>query len=310
MASVIIGENGQRVYLEVLRHILKNGKLRAPRGDSTLDAGFTVIELASPRQALPLGLGREVNRNIAAAEAVQLIGGFAQPDLLTKAAPGFERYIDEGKFHGAYGARISYQALNAVRKLQHDPQTRQAVITLWDPWLDNLEGKHDYPCTVMIQFEAENRSLLHGSWALNMNVVMRSNDAWLGLPYDMFQFGQLQFTVARALGWSVGCYRHTALSLHLYTRDAIAAERIAIPGNPPTDFKFQPEGIGRAGDSFTTIMKRARKIISTTTNGSTFIGDSELTRSEMWYVDRFTSYLGSDVADAGEGDRPAEPVQP
>lgn len=306
MASVIYGESGQRVYLEVLRHILKNGRLRAPRGDATLDAGFTVIELMGPRQALPLGLGRELNRNIAAAEAIQLIGGFAQPDLLTRASPTFERFADGGKFHGAYGSRVKYQVLNAITKLQKDPQSRQAVITLWDPWLDNLEGMHDYPCTVMIQFEAASSAKSDGVYVLNMNVMMRSNDAWLGLPYDMFQFGQLQFTVARALGWVPGSYRHTALSLHLYTRDVITAERIAIPGTHPTNFELQPEGIGRDGESFTTLMKRARHLVNVGTNVLGFAG----TRSEAWYVERFASYMGPDVVGDGAGDRAAEPVQP
>lgn len=309
MATVIIkARDGQQVYLPVLRHILENGRLRAPRGDPTLDAGFTVIKLESPRQALPVGLGRDVNRNVAAAEAIQLIGGFAQPDLLTRASPNFARYArDDGTFHGAYGARVKYQVGAAVAKLRRDPQTRQAVITLWDPWLDNLEGEKDYPCTVMLHFEARNAGLnAQTKWTLDMNVVMRSNDAWLGLPYDMFQFGQLQFTVARALGWAVGSYCHTALSLHLYTRDVIAAERIDT-GGPPTDFKFQPEGIGRDGDSFTEIMKRARQVVNAGTNGLEL---HEPTRSELWYVERFASYMGRDVVGGGADDRAAEPVQP
>ena len=293
MATVIIrARDGQSAYLKVLRHVLDNGRSRSPRGETTLDTDFTVIKLESPRQALPLGLGRELSRNIAAAEAIQLIGGFAQPDLLTKASPNFHRYArPDGTFHGAYGARINYQVGCAVTKLVKDSATRQAVITLWDPWRDNLPGELDYPCTVMIQFEAAFGGIatdLHTP-TLNMNVVMRSSDAWLGLPYDMFQFGQLHMSVARALGWKVGSYRHTALSLHIYMRDVAAAEKITIPGTPPTDFRVQPEGIGRDGDSFSTIMKRARQVVNAGVNNLVL---DDPTESESWYRERFASYMG------------------
>lgn len=221
-------------------------------------------------------MGRLLNRNVAAAEAIQLIGGFSDPGMLKRVAPGFERYAEpDGSFHGAYGARIKYQVMNAITKLQRDPSTRQAVITLWDPWLDNLTDKRDYPCTVMIQFEADSSS---DESTLHMNVVMRSNDVWLGLPYDMFQFTQLQLSVANSLRWNPGRYRHTALSMHIYERDVEAAEKIVH--NEPTDFTVQPSGIGHVGDSFQTIMKRARILTHTLTDNAT--------KSEVWYLDRLT----------------------
>lgn len=245
------------------------------RGLNTRDLGFTVIELTRPHHALPLGCGRNLSRNVAAAEAIQLIGGFSYTDLLTRAAPDTVQYTDEGRFHGSYGTRVGYQMLHVARKLKEDPPTRQAIVTLWDPFLDNQDGKHDYPCTLSLQFERVDD-------VVNMNVVMRSNDAWLGLPYDMFQFTQLQFTLANSLGCAAGTYRHTALSLHLYDRNLAAAEKVG----EPTDFTAQPTGIGHVGHSFTEIMKRARQL--TVLN---HVMD-EPTNSERWYGDRFASYMG------------------
>lgn len=266
---------GQRAYPRVVEHVLKNGTARAPRGELTIDAGFTVIELESPVNALAVGTGREVSKNVAAAEAVQLIGGFSWPDLLTRAAPNTIEYMDNGGFHGAYGSRIRYQGANAASRLREDADTRRAVITLWDPWLDNQPGKHDYPCTVALQFEFD------GADRLCMNVVMRSNDAWLGLPYDLFQFAQLQLSLARSLERPPGWYRHTALSMHLYERDRPAAERL----HDPAYFTYQPDGVGRGGDSFTRIMRRARQLVGG-------VVSEEETTSERWYRDRFASYMG------------------
>src|SRR6185503_6665081 len=152
MATLITEQNGSRLYLTTLTHILKHHRYRSPRELTTLDAGYVVLELNDPRYSLPVGTSRKLNINIAAAEAVQLIGGFARPDLLTRASVNFQRYIeeDDGRFHGAYGSRITHQVSCAVNKLKRDPSSRQAVVTLWDPWLDNQPGKKDYPCTVFL----------------------------------------------------------------------------------------------------------------------------------------------------------------
>ncbi len=245
------------------------------RGLKTLDLGFTVIELGTPHQALPLGCGRKLSRNIAAAEAVQLIGGFSYTDLLTKASPEMAKYTDDGKFYGSYGARINHQMFNVTRKLKDDPGSRQAVVTLWDPVMDNIPGKHDYPCTVALQFE-----IYDG--VLSMNTVMRSNDAWLGLPYDMFQFTQLQLTLANVLDIGPGWYRHTVFSMHLYEQDVSAAYAIT----DPTDFTVQPMGIGVRGGSISDTMKRARSLTV-----KDYVNVDE-TDSERWYRDRFASYMG------------------
>ena len=92
---------GQHAYPHVIGHILERGKYRKPRGRETLDAGFVSIILAKPYNALPLGTGRKLNTAIAAAEALQLIGGFSSPSLLTQISERFDDFIDGDGFHGA-----------------------------------------------------------------------------------------------------------------------------------------------------------------------------------------------------------------
>lgn len=298
--TLIPESTGSQLYLAALRHVLEHHRLRSPRGLTTLDAGYVVLELRHPSTGLPTRTTRRLNRNIAAAEATQLIGGFSRPDLLTRASVNFERYAEpDGHFHGAYGSRITHQVSCAVTKLRDDPASRRAVVTLWDPWLDNQPDKRDYPCTVMLQFEVESYT---GN--LEMNVVMRSNDAWLGLPYDVFQFTQLQLSVANALGRPAGWYRHTVLSLHLYERDVAAAQQVVAAGIQLAEAeRLLPHGFGRPGvDCFQDVMRRARRIVTNVEN-------EEETDGERWYRERFTSYLGRDVDERRANDRTSEPVQ-
>jgi thymidylate synthase len=59
---------------------------------------------------------------------------------------------------------------------------------------------------------------------------MRSNDAYIGLPHDVFCFTMLQELVARDLGVELGCYRHLVGSLHIYEADFDGARQFVDEG--------------------------------------------------------------------------------
>lgn len=252
MASLIEVESMQAGYVDIISRILRYGKPRSPRGIATRELVDTTIVFNSINNALPQGTGRRVNFKIAAAEALQLIGGFSNPELAFWSTENFRHYCEpNGEFWGAYGRRIGFQLIHVVHKLKHDPSTRQAMITLWDPKFDNEPNKNDYPCTIAMNFAIiDNR--------LCMKTFMRSNDVWLGLTYDVFQFTQLQWCVAMLLDLEPGSYTHIALSLHLYERDLSKAETI----HSPIEKFWLPEGITSCATSVSDLYDTARKIIS------------------------------------------------
>lgn len=227
--STINVDNLRADYHKVVRHVRLNGDEVPSRDGDTREVLDALIVVKDPTDVLPTGIGRKLNPRIAAIEALSLIGGIQVPELLVRAAPNFSRFRDGEYFHGAYGPRISMQLPAVVRRLQRDPGTRQAVITIWDPLHDLMqEGRHDYPCTVMLQFLVRNGEL-------QLHTTMRSNDVWLGLTYDAFMFTQLQLTVARALGLVAGPYYHHAVSLHIYERDVDASREIGSTKEPPAE---------------------------------------------------------------------------
>jgi thymidylate synthase len=73
-------------------------------------------------------------------------------------------------------------------------------------------SKKDIPCTLSVQFVLRQERL----YAIT---TMRSNDLWLGFPYDVFCFSTLQRLFAYTLGVDVADYVHNVGSMHLYTRD-------------------------------------------------------------------------------------------
>jgi thymidylate synthase len=113
--------------------------------------------------------------------------------------------------------------LDRVRRLLlRDPDTRQAVVQLYDPGQDWL-GHRDVPCTVGYRFFLR-------SGRLHMHTTMRSQDLWLGFPYDVFTATILQELLAGWLGAEPGEYHHHVDSLHLYESDQPRAAQ--LPAQP------------------------------------------------------------------------------
>lgn len=274
--KVIKIETGVGGYRDFVHFVRTHGKRRDPRGIPTVDAGPVTVMIKDISYTLPLHVGRNTSRKIAAAEAVQLIGGYSSPALLDWVSPNFKRFAESnGEYHGAYGRRISSQLDHVVTKLKNDVDTRQAVITLWDPWLDNQPNKKDYPCTVMLHFAIIDA-------VLEMTVTMRSQDVWLGAPFDWFQFTQLQWTVARLLHVQPGEYRHITLSTHLYESNIKDVEKLTFTP-PMSEWEWQPQGVGREGDTVARVKNRARNLLSPI--------EFEWTESERWYREQFAGFF-------------------
>ena len=207
-------------YVDLVQHVLKNGKEVAPRGMKTREIEDAIIRIDDVYNTLPLGVGRGTVPGIGAVEACQLIAGASTPKLVIAIGPQFANYTeDNGLFHGAYGIRTQSQYAPIVERLKADPDTRQAVVTIWNPELDLLSNKRDYPCTILHQFRIRNNKL-------NMSVYMRSNDVWLGAAYDFFQFTRVQLAIASILGIEPGTYHHHVGSLHIYEQHYDSAESL------------------------------------------------------------------------------------
>jgi len=276
-------------YRTVIEHVIARGRPVSPRGMPTLEVPDVVVRLDNPFFALALGSTRKINLAIAAAETVQLIGGFLDPQLLTSVSKNFEQFMDDGTFHGGYGERIGDQMLRAAQKLVTDHSTRQAVIQLWDKDKDNESGYHDYPCTLSLVFQVRDDKL-------ELHTTMRSNDVWLGFPYDVFQFTQLQITMARVLGFGIGPYYHHAVSLHLYDRNRFDAEHLRMV--PVTLIDNRPLGFGNVHTDRSMnifgVLQRAKDIGTG--------NKSEVTKrspSEEWYVKQLAPHVAPHTKDKG-----------
>ncbi|MDI1309727.1 MAG: thymidylate synthase [Methylotenera sp.] len=129
----------------------------------------------------------------------------------------YRKFSDDGEtLNGAYGPRVfgsdrKGQFFSVLNLLSKKPTTRQAVIQVFG-FGDLVGNSLDIPCTCTLQFLIRDERL-------HLSVTMRSNDAYKGLPHDIFAFTMFQEIMARSLGLPVGQYKHYVGSLHLYTTD-------------------------------------------------------------------------------------------
>jgi len=135
----------------------------------------------------------------------------------------YEKESEDGEIVlGGYGPRLfNRHGINQVRSivelLKKRPDSRQAVIQLFDA-ADLAGACKAVPCTTTLQVMIRKEQL-------HMLVTMRSNDAFMGLPHDVFCFTMLQELIARDLGRSIGVYTHFVGSMHLYDDNRDAAQQ-------------------------------------------------------------------------------------
>jgi len=128
---------------------------------------------------------------------------------VVNSAYGKRLFIDEN----AHGARALQYALGT---LEQDMFTRKAVLPIYH--VNDSHESNDNPCTMFLQLVIRDSKL-------SCHAFMRSNDIWLGLPYDMFFFTLVQEIALVYLreecypNLQIGPYYHHAVSMHLYERD-------------------------------------------------------------------------------------------
>lgn len=233
--------------------------LEERRGQKVMEfLGPVLAELTDPTANVLLLNGRDSNPWVNMAEFPWLVAGRADIAWLQHYLPRAVDFSDDGiTWRAGYGPRLRRwgqghlgspkfdQLQRVVDLLTKQPDTRQAVITLWDPLLDlapvhapdRVEPDYawsgnpvpplqemrykDYPCTNWLHFQ-----VVDG--ALDLTVAMRSNDLiWGFSAVNVYNFTMLQQLVAHCIGMPPGTYRHLANNLHVYERHFGTVELVA-----------------------------------------------------------------------------------
>lgn len=162
-------------------------------------------------------------------ESMWMLAGKRDVESLTRYVPRMAEFSDDGvSFNAAYGYRwrnnwtLNVVPLDQLRcvveQLRINPNTRQAVLQIWDLHRDLAGGPtRDHACNIAATFQVDPTH----AGVLDMVVFCRSNDiVWGAYGANAVHMSYLLEYVARCAELSVGTYTQVSVNWHGYESTA------------------------------------------------------------------------------------------
>lgn len=209
----VVGKSMNDIYRQLCGKVAVQGQEVAGTKE-LLNSGFTLLDITDNVPTARTGYSIAYMLG----ELAWYFRGREDVEFISKFSSFWKRISDDGVTNrSAYGAivfnRYGFdQVKQVVDTLKRNTHSRRAIINFNVPNRERVETK-DEICTIALVFE------LRGG-KLDCTGIMRSNDVWLGTPYDVVFFTELQKHIANELGVGYGKYTHFAVSLHAYAKDA------------------------------------------------------------------------------------------
>jgi thymidylate synthase len=237
--------------------LIHNGRREDSRDGVVLVSPVPVMTVYErPTERVLFSSVRDANPFFHLTEAIWMLCGRADARLLTNFVRTFDRFAeDDGLIHGAYGRRwrrhfilgehisphdgeahptYADQLSMIVSLLRDNPNSRQVVLTMWDPEVDLGVAVKDRPCNTHVYFRVRRENETRGGEPtyddyLDMTVCCRSNDIIMGAyGANAVHLSILQEFVAASVGVYVGRYYQFSNNYHMYQRDVdMMGERAA-----------------------------------------------------------------------------------
>ena len=125
-----------------------------------------------------------------------------------------------------FGGKVD-QLTQVIGMLQRNPNTRRAMISLWnlgDVEIDGVEKVFIAPCVAMLHFT-------HQDGELGLHVFQRSVDVPIGVPFDVAEYALFLMLVAKEVGLKPSTLVHTMSDTHIY-EDQVPAMKELLKRKP------------------------------------------------------------------------------
>lgn len=209
----ITNDSLDAVLHELYRALDEYGEINEGSRGETKELLGVSLRIMKPRARI----SRSENRGkpfSALGELLWYLSGSDKLEFIDRYVVQYKLDAVDGVLEGAYGPRLLAmrgkidQFASIERLLSKKPGSRRAVIQLFNA--EDISTDHkEIPCTTTLQFHLR-------SGLLHMSVTLRSNDAYWGLPHDVFCFTMIQEMMARRLGVEMGEYYQYVGSMHVY----------------------------------------------------------------------------------------------
>lgn len=208
---ICTANNIDDIYREVCRQLLTEGT-NVNNTRELNNVSFTLTDIRNNVINI-----RNISKSYLFGELLWYMTARDDIDFIQKFSGFWGRISDDGiHSNSAYGHILfKRHGFDQVQKiidlLKTDKNSRRAVLNFNVPNANVIETK-DEICTIALQMYIRNGKL-------NCTGIMRSNDIWLGTPYDVAFFTELQKYIAHRVGVEYGTYTHFVTSIHVYDRN-------------------------------------------------------------------------------------------
>lgn len=230
-------ENFSALYPLLNDYILTESQWKESRNGRVKEILDFKTQITNPYRRCVGGYERDMNIFFLLAEAIWIVLGRKDVQFLTTFNQKMSDYSDDGKtFHAPYGWRLRHwgvksedqfvddnlrankgydQLIDAIKILTENPNSRQVVLSIWNPVFDLGYKTKDIPCNDMIMLKIREGKLI-------TTIQNRSNDLHWGLTTNVFQFSFLTEIISACLGIELGTQTHNSQSLHIYDWNSIS----------------------------------------------------------------------------------------
>ncbi len=215
------------IYQNMIKRIMTEGEDEVNKSKQAGSERATYITRAIPgmhfstdieKDGFPILTLRKIPIKAPVAEQAWFIMGSRKPeDFLREYTKIWDAFTNPGDVVTvAYGYRWRKhfgrdQLGLLIDLLKNEPGSRHGVVVTWDPAQDGLSlvKRKNVPCPYTFTV-----NIIGGR--LHLHNIVRSNDAILGVPFDVMGFALLQCLLAQELGVRPGVYSHSISNAHIY----------------------------------------------------------------------------------------------
>jgi len=209
-------KNYEEQYRQILLDCLGSHTVRDDRTGVGSRSIFNALLSINVSKYFPIITGRKMSQKIFDTEFEWFMTGQTNIKMFKDAGVKiWDAWADEnGDLGPVYGHQMRNfndqnidQMQMLIKNLIDDPDSRRHIISLWNP--AQLDQMRLPPCYLYFQFFVNNGKL-------NMFVVQRSGDLFLGIPYDIALFTKILLYVSEKVNLKANLLEVQIVDAHIY----------------------------------------------------------------------------------------------
>ena len=232
-------------YLDLLRHILKNGTRKDDRTGTGTTSCFGYQMRFDLSEGFPLLTTKKVHLKSIIHELLWFLNGDTNVKYLQdNGVRIWNEWADaDGNLGHIYGyqwrAGPDYegghidQIKEVIETIKNNPDSRRIIVSAWN--VGDIKNMNLPPCHAFFQFYVADGKL-------SLQLYQRSADTFLGVPFNIASYALLTMMVAQVCGLKPGDFIHTFGDVHIYNdhREQVELQLTRTPRRLPR-MKINPD---------------------------------------------------------------------